>query len=78
MRLAVGFASSAAIAVVGVIVVVLFGLVGRQYSAPCTTDACTYPGADVLLLGGAILVVLGVLSFALLARSGLRGQRKAK
>ena len=45
MRHAFGLVGSAAVAVVGAVGVLLFGLIGRQYGGPCTTDAaCTTPG----------------------------------
>ena len=78
MRIAFELAGSAALAVFGLVVVVLFGLIGRQYGGPCTTDACTNPGADKFLFVGAILVVLGVLAFALAIRSGLRARHRPK
>jgi hypothetical protein len=62
MRHGVALIGSAALVVLGLVVAVLFGIIGRQYGAPCTTEVCASPGADTFLGLGVALIRCGLLA----------------
>jgi hypothetical protein len=75
MRHGVTLIGSAAVVAVGLVVAVLFGTIGRQYGAPCTTEVCTSPGADMFLGLGVAVILVGALAFVVSLRSALRSRR---
>lgn len=75
MRHGVTLVGSAALVVLGLVMAVLFGILGRQYGAPCTTEVCTSPGADMFLGLGVALVLVSALAFVVSLRTALRSRR---
>jgi hypothetical protein len=69
---------SAALVALGLVVAVLFGIISRQYGAPCTTEVCMSPGADMFLGLGVALILVGVLAFLVSLQSAgrSRGRRE--
>jgi hypothetical protein len=75
MRHGIALIGSAALVTLGLVVAVLFGVMGRQYGAPCTTEICTSPGADMFLGLGVALILVGALAFIVALRSAVRSHR---
>jgi hypothetical protein len=78
MRHGVALIGSAALVVLGLVVAVLFGIIGRQYGAPCTTEVCASPGADTFLGLGVALILVGALALVVSLRSARRSHSHAR